>query len=116
MFAVIFEAEPHPSQRQRYLSLAAELKPLLSQIDGFIAIERFQSLTQPEKILSLSWWRDEKAIHAWRCQEAHCAAQQAGRDHIFSHYRLRVASVIRDYGNSERAQAPQPKGATHNGV
>ena len=107
MFAVIFEAAPFPTQRQRYLTLAAELKPLLSHIDGFISIERFQSLTQPEKILSLSWWRDEAAVIAWRQQIAHQAAQREGHAEIFSHYRLRVAAVVRDYGKTDRAQAPQ---------
>ncbi|ARJ42689.1 antibiotic biosynthesis monooxygenase [Pantoea alhagi] len=116
MFAVIFEAEPYPSQRQRYLDLAADLKPLLTHIDGFIAIERFQSLTRPEKILSLSWWRDEEAILAWRRQEEHRAAQQAGRVDIFNHYRLRVAAVMRDYGKNERGQAPHPGKEPHNGV
>lgn len=116
MFAVIFEAESYPSQQHRYLSLATELKPLLSHIDGFISIERFQSLTQPEKLLSLSWWRDEEAILAWRRQEAHRTAQQAGHADIFSHYRLRVAAVIRDYSKNERGQAPQAEAETHDRV
>lgn len=106
MFVVIFEAEPAPSQQPRYLELAAELKLLLKDIDGFISIERFQSLSQPEKILSISWWRDERAIQSWRRQMAHRAAQREGRSQIFSHYRLRVTQVIRDYSLVDRAQAP----------
>ncbi|TNV19729.1 antibiotic biosynthesis monooxygenase [Buttiauxella sp. B2] len=106
MFAVIFEAEPFPDSRQRYLELAAELKPLLADIEGFISIERFQSLSQPEKILSLSWWQDEEAVLNWRRQTEHRSAQQEGRDSIFSHYRLRVTSVVRDYSKTDRGQAP----------
>lgn len=105
MFAVIFEAEPFPECRQRYLELAAELKPLLADIEGFISIERFQSLSQPEKILSLSWWQDEEAVLAWRRQTEHRAAQQEGRNSIFRNYQLRVASVVREYTNTERGQA-----------
>lgn len=103
MFAVIFEAEPHPAQRARYLELAAELKPLLENIDGFIAVERFQSLSQPNRLLSLSWWRDEAALLAWRQRYEHRLAQEEGQRHIFRHYRLRVAAVLRDYGNTQEA-------------
>lgn len=106
MFAVIFEVELFPARRQRYLKLAAELKPLLAGIDGFISIERFQNLAEPEKLLSLSWWRDEEAMLAWRQQAEHRAAQLEGHAAIFSDYRLRVASVIRDYGKTSRGQAP----------
>ena len=106
MIAVIFEVEPDPDQRAAYLDLAAELKPLLEQIDGFLSIERFESLNQPGKILSLSFWRDEEAIAAWRKLERHRRAQVKGRTGYFRDYRLRVASVIRDYGMSQREQAP----------
>jgi heme-degrading monooxygenase HmoA len=82
------------------------LAPLLAQVDGFISVERFTSMTQPGKLLSLSFWRDEAAVQAWRGQEEHRAAQQAGRDGVFDDYRLRVASVIRDYSMHQRAQAP----------
>lgn len=100
MIAVLFEAGAAPEQQARYLELAAELKPLLSDIDGFISIERFQSLATPGKILSLSWWRDEAAVRAWKQNERHSAAQREGRESIFSFYRIRVAQVLRDYSSS----------------
>jgi len=106
MIAVIFEVWPAPGQKDRYLDIAAELRPLLDGIDGFISIERFQSLTDANKLLSLSFWRDEEAVMQWRNLEAHRAAQAAGRDHVLGDYRLRVAQVMRDYGMSERAEAP----------
>jgi heme-degrading monooxygenase HmoA len=106
VIAVIFEVQPAAGQKARYLDIAAELRPLLDGIDGFISIERFQSLTDANKLLSLSFWRDEEAVARWRNLEAHRAAQAAGRDHVFCDYRLRVAQVVRDYGMSERAQAP----------
>jgi heme-degrading monooxygenase HmoA len=108
MYAVIFEVEPKPDHAQDYLDIAARLRPELDKIDGFISIERFTSLSQDGKILSLSFWRDEEAIARWRVQEQHRAAQSAGRDRIFRDYRIRVAAVVRDYGMDERAQAPQP--------
>ena len=107
MYAVIFEVEPAPGHRQDYLDLAARLRPELEKIDGFISIERFQSLSNECKILSLSFWRDETAIRAWREQQQHQAAQRAGRERIFRDYRLRVAAIVRDYGMHERAEAPQ---------
>ena len=106
MIAIIFESKPHPDQRDRYLDAAARLKPLLADIDGFISVERFQSLTDPEKILSISFWRDEEAVAKWRQLEQHRRIQEAGRKTIFAEYRLRVAEVIRDYGLNERDQAP----------
>ncbi len=108
MHAVIFEVEPEPERRQDYLDIAARLRPELEKIDGFISVERFESLTQPGKILSLSFWRDEAAVAAWRRHEEHRGAQRAGRGGIFRDYRLRVAAVLRDYGMDERAEAPQP--------
>jgi heme-degrading monooxygenase HmoA len=107
MHAVIFEVEPEPDHLQDYLDIAARLRPELEKIDGFISIERFKSLSQDGKILSLSFWRDEEAIAHWRRQEQHHAAQRTGRDRIFRDYRIRVAAVVRDYGMYERAQAPQ---------
>ncbi len=107
MIAVIFEAEPHADQRDAYLGIAADLRPLLNEIDGFISIERFESLSQPGKLLSLSFWRDETAIAHWRNIEAHRTAQAAGRANVFRDYRLRIASVVRDYGLREREQAPK---------
>src|SRR5579864_6800328 len=104
MYAVIFEVEPEETRRQDYLDLAARLRPELEQIDGFISVERFQSLTQPGKILSLSFWRDEAAVERWRAQENHRMAQRAGRGGIFRSYRLRVAAVVRDYGMHDRTE------------
>ena len=106
MIAVIFEVTPNAGQRQTYLEMAAELRPMLERIDGFVSIERFESLTIPGKILSLSFWRDEEAVRRWRTLEAHRAAQAAGRASVFADYRLRVAHVLRDYGMSDRAQVP----------
>ena len=113
MIAVIFEVVPHPEHKQEYLDIAAALRPLLAEVDGFISIERFQSLTQPGKILSLSFFRDEEAILQWRQLEAHRMAQSAGRGSIFQDYRLRIASVVRDYGMSEREQAPGDSRVRH---
>ena len=106
MIAVIFEVWPASGQQDRYLELAAGLREQLSNIDGFISIERFQSLTSKDKLLSLSFWRDEEAIRQWRILEKHREAQAEGRDGVFHDYRLRVASVIRDYGMSDRDAAP----------
>lgn len=107
MIAVIFEVTPAgDGQRADYLDIAAGLRPLLEQIDGFISIERFQSLTNPGKVLSLSFFRDEEAIADWRRLSQHRAAQQAGRGGLFADYRLRIAHVMRDYGMNERDQAP----------
>ena len=106
MIAVIFEVVPAEGRRGDYLEAAARLRPLLDRIDGFISIERFESLTQPGKVLSLSFWRDESAVAAWRRLEAHRAVQVAGRAGVFADYRLRVAEVLRDYGLTDRAQSP----------
>jgi heme-degrading monooxygenase HmoA len=110
MYAVIFEVEPDPERRQEYLDIAARLRPELEKIDGFISIERFQSLADEGKILSLSFWRDAAAVAAWRRQRQHRAAQRAGRGGIFRDYRLRVAEVVRDYGMNDRDQAPEEPG------
>ncbi len=107
MIAVIFEVWPADGQMQTYLDLAARLRPDLEKIDGFVSVERFESLTQKGKILSLSFWRDEEAVRRWRELEAHREAQRAGRDGVFRDYRLRVAGVIRDYGMTERSQVPR---------
>ena len=106
MIAVIFEAQAREGQQEAYLSIAAALRPELEKIDGFISIERFQSLSEPGKILSLSWWRDEASVAQWRRIESHRAAQRAGRERIFLDYRLRVAEVLRDYSMTDRVQAP----------
>ena len=107
MLAVIFEFEPVADRKQDYLQFAAELGQELDGIDGFISIERFESLTQPGKLLSLSFWRDETAVSTWRNLEKHRAAQRAGRNGIMSDYRLRVASVVRDYDMQDRSAAPE---------
>ncbi len=107
MIAVIFEVWPAAGRMQTYLDIAASLRPDLEKIDGFVSIERFESLTQKGKILSLSFWRDEEAVRRWRELEAHREAQRAGRAGVFRDYRLRVAGVIRDYGMTERSQVPR---------
>lgn len=106
MIAVIFEVKPGEGRKADYLSIAAELKPLLEEIDGFISIERFQSLIEEGKILSLSFWRDEEAVSRWRRLDAHRQAQKTGRTEIFADYRLRIAEVKRDYGMFDRDEAP----------
>ncbi len=106
MIAVIFEVWIDDKQKSTYLDLATELRPLLDDIDGFISIERFESIYEQGKMLSLSFWRDEEAIATWRRLEAHRRTQAKGRSEVFEDYRLRIAGVIRDYGMNERQQAP----------
>jgi heme-degrading monooxygenase HmoA len=106
MIAVIFEVVPASGRKQDYLDLASDLRPALEKMDGFVSIERFASLSNEGKILSLSIWRNEQAVKRWRQFEGHRMAQAKGRAGIFADYRLRVASVIRDYGMSEREQVP----------
>ncbi|TPQ33795.1 antibiotic biosynthesis monooxygenase [Bradyrhizobium guangdongense] len=113
MIAVIFEVWPKDEHRQHYFDLAADLKPILQTIDGFISVERFESLAEKGKILSLSFWRDEAAVQAWRNTMEHRRAQAKGRATVFSDYRLRIAGVIRDYGMSERDQAPKDSRVAH---
>lgn len=113
MIAVIFEVWPSEHGREDYLDLAAALRPLLDDIDGFISIERFSSLSEPGKLLSLSFFRDEAALAQWRQLEAHRAAQAAGRQGVFDDYRLRIATVVRDYGMAERQQAPADSRLRH---
>lgn len=113
MIAVIFEVEPAAGERQTYLDLAAALGERLRAVEGFVSVERFESLTRPGKLLSLSFWRDEAAVAAWRGDGAHRATQARGRGGVFSGYRLRVAEVLRDYGMDERAQAPADSREVH---
>jgi heme-degrading monooxygenase HmoA len=113
MIAVIFEVWSAVGRKQTYLDIAASLKPELEKIDGFLSIERFQSLADDKKLLSLSFWRDEAAVKAWRNVEHHRQAQQAGRGGVLRDYRLRVASVMRDYGMNERDEAPADSRATN---
>ncbi len=107
MYAVIFEVRPQPGREQDYLATAQQLRAELEKIDGFISVERFASLYDRGKILSLSFWRDEAAVRRWREHAGHREAQRRGREEIFAHYRIRVASVVRDYSMTERAEAPQ---------
>jgi heme-degrading monooxygenase HmoA len=113
VIAVIFEVWPHPEHKAGYLDWAAQLKGDLVKMDGFISIERFQSLTDPDKLLSISFWRDESCLTAWRNLESHRAAQAAGRQAMFSEYRIRIAGVIRDYGKDDREQAPADSRKLH---
>ena len=113
MIAVIFEVKTAPGKQQEYMDIATELRPQLESIDGFISIERFSSLVEEGKILSLSFWRDEAAIEQWRNLESHRLAQKKGRAGVFSGYRLRVADVCRDYGMLDRDQAPLDNLAAH---
>lgn len=113
MIAVIFEVFPAEGKRQEYLDMAAELRPLLEKADGFISIERFESLYTEGKLLSLQFWRDEEALTKWRNVAEHRAAQEIGRNGLFDEYRLRIAGVIRDYGMHERDQAPADSRKAH---
>lgn len=113
MIAVIFEVTLAPGRKQEYLDLAAALRPQLEKQDGFISIERFSSLSNEGKLLSLSYWRDEEAVQAWRRVEGHRLAQARGRNGVFADYRLRVAGVLRDYGMSAREQAPADSRHAH---
>lgn len=113
MIAVIFEVTPAPGRKQQYLDLAAALKKELGEIDGFISVERFQSLSDPGKMLSLSFFHDEAAVMQWRNTAAHRATQRRGRSDVFSDYRLRVAHVARDYGMINRDEAPADSRVAH---
>ena len=113
MIAVIFEAFPAEGKWQEYLDIAAQLRPELNKIEGFISIERFQSMANPEKVLSLSFWQNEESVKQWRNIELHRQAQQTGRSSVFKDYRLRVASVVRDYGMTNRTESPADSKQIH---
>lgn len=113
MIAVIFEVLSSADGRQAYLDTAAALRAELDAMDGFISIERYESLAQPGKLLSLSFWRDEAAVTQWREHGSHRHAQAAGRAGVFADYRLRVAQVLRDYGLHQRTQAPADSRVAH---
>lgn len=115
MIAVIFEVWPAEGRTDQYLDLAAALRPELEGVDGFVSIERFRSLVDPGKLLSLSFWRDEAAVQAWRNRPTHRATQARGRSGVFAGYRLRVAGVLRDYGMEDRAEAPADSLVAHGG-
>lgn len=113
MIAVIFEVEPADGRKDEYLDIAAEMRSMLSEVDGFISVERFQSLTNPQKILSLSFFENEAAVARWRTLNAHRGAQNKGRSGVFDDYRFRIADVVRDYGMFDRAQAPPDSKTIH---
>jgi heme-degrading monooxygenase HmoA len=113
MIAVIFEVWPAQGRSAEYFDIAASLRGDLEKIDGFISIERFESVTTPGKFVSLSFWRDEEAVRSWRNLEGHRLAQAQGRAGVFADYRLRVASVIRDYGMNARDDAPRDSRDAH---
>jgi heme-degrading monooxygenase HmoA len=113
MIAVVFEVWPASGRKEDYLAIAATLRAELEKIDGFISVERFQSLTDPGKLLSLSFWRDEDAVARWRNALHHRESQAAGRGGIFADYRLRIAAVMRDYGMKERTEAPADSRGYH---
>ncbi|MEM7462526.1 MAG: antibiotic biosynthesis monooxygenase [Pseudomonadota bacterium] len=107
MIAVIFEVQPAGGRKEQYLDIAAALLPLAQEVEGFVSVERFQSLSDPNKLLSLSFFEDEEAIRQWRTLAAHRSAQRKGRSGVFEDYRLRIAQVIRDYGMHSRQEAPE---------
>ena len=113
MIAVIFEFTPAPGRRQEYLDIAAQLGAELKERDGFISIERFESISAPGRFVSISWWRDEEAVRKWRNLQQHREAQGKGRGGIFTSYRLRVCSVLRDYTMDGRGEAPRDSVAVH---
>ena len=113
MTAVIFEAFPAEGKWDKYLDMAARLRPQLNTIKGFVSIERFQSISDPNKVLSLSFWEDEESVKQWRNIEWHRQAQEAGRYSVFNDYRLRVAAVVRDYSMTNRAEAPADSKQIH---
>ncbi|WP_029272199.1 antibiotic biosynthesis monooxygenase [Flavobacterium sp. KJJ] len=113
MIAVIFEVIPNEGKKEEYLNIAASLRPELDHIEGFISIERFQSFSDPEKVLSLSFWKDEASIQQWRNLEMHRHAQEKGRNEIFKEYHLRIAHVVRDYGMFDRKETPKDSFSFH---
>lgn len=113
MIAIIFEVMPAEGQKDAYLDIAATMRPIVEQVEGFISVERFQSLTNPDKLLSISFFEDENAVLRWRKLAAHRNAQSKGRNGIFSDYHLRVCHVIRDYGMFDREQAPEDSIKAH---
>lgn len=113
MIAVIFEVIPNEGKKEEYLDIAAKLRPELDHIEGFISIERFQSINNPDKVLSLSFWKDEESIQQWRNLEMHRHAQAKGRNEVFKDYHLRIATVVRDYGMFDRKETPEDSSQFH---
>jgi heme-degrading monooxygenase HmoA len=116
MIAIIFEVVLAEGRKDEYLDIAAAIRPMVEQVEGFISVERFQSLTDPDKLLSISFFEDEAAVERWRALAAHRQAQARGRGGVFADYRLRVAHVLRDYGMQDRAEAPADSRAAHDGA
>jgi heme-degrading monooxygenase HmoA len=106
MFAVIFEVKPTVEGKEEYLEIANNLRKYLENQEGLISVERFQSLIDESKILSLSFWENEKVIEKWRNIHEHRMGQKEGKEKLFHSYRIRVAQVVRDYTESERNEAP----------
>ena len=113
MIAVIFEVRPADGRKSTYLDIAAQMRPLVDEVEGFLSVERFQSLTDPDRMLSLSFFEDEAAVHRWRTLMAHRSAQTQGRGGLFADYRLRIAHVVRDYGLHDREEAPKDSRDAH---
>jgi heme-degrading monooxygenase HmoA len=113
MIAVIFESWPKPGKKDAYLDMAAVLAPLVAEVDGFISVERFESVSLPGKMVALSFWRDEEAVTNWRNIIEHRRVQEGSRKTVFDDYRLRVAHVIRDYSLSDRHEAPADSVEAH---
>ena len=113
MIAVIFEVWPSPDHKDSYLNLAAALRKELESIEGFISVERFESITEQGKMLSLSFFKDESSVVQWRNSLAHRRAQELGKGCYFTNYRLRIAEVQRDYGPADRDQAPADSREAH---
>lgn len=113
MIAVIFEFTPASGRFPDYMALVAQLKPELEKAEGFISLERFESITTPGKFVSLQFWRDEESVRKWRNLHKHREAQRQGRAGIFASYRLRIAGVERDYTMDERSEAPRDSVAAH---
>ncbi|UMA65027.1 antibiotic biosynthesis monooxygenase [Roseivivax marinus] len=115
MIAIIFEVSPAEGRRDEYLDIAAEMRPMVEEVEGFLSVERFQSLTDPDKLLSISFFEDDAAVERWRQLAAHRRAQGRGRGGVFADYRLRACHVLRDYGMTDRAEAPADSRAAHEG-
>jgi len=102
MHVVVFEVTVKPDVGHRYFDIAAELKPELEKIDGFLSVERFESMLTPHKYLSLSFWRDEDSVARWREHGMHQSAQMLGKSEIFADFRISVAEIKRQYTLADR--------------